>query len=275
MARILAISSFVAHGHVGLNAAVPALNAMRHEVVSVPTVILSNHYGYDLVAGGPLDTDAFEALLRGLYGNGWLDTIDAVMTGYLPGVAFAEIVAAAVERISERNPDVFYLCDPVLGDDPDGLYVEEALAAGVRDILVPIADIITPNRFELEWLTGLPVTNPAEATEAADTLGEGLITVATSVPVDEAVIANVLVSDDGGGYAATRRRLDVPHGTGDLFAALLIGHLLDDRTQEEAVAAATAGVRTVVEASLGAEELRLIPELERAVAAGQPFLEAP
>lgn len=266
MARVIAISSYVAHGHVGLGAIVPALQALGHEVIAVPTVVLSNHYGYREVGGFDLEAAQLRSILAGLEANGWLQTADAVLTGYMPSLEIIETLALGLERLSERNPDVLYLCDPVIGDDPGGLYVAEEVAATIRDRLVPLADIVTPNRFELAWLSGLAVTSAAEADAAAAEIGADLL-VATSVPAGDGMIANVFSDEDTAGQTQHPLRVGVPHGTGDLFAALLLGHLLDGLDYPEAVARASAGVQAVIADSLGDQELQLVASLEDAVAA--------
>ncbi len=265
MARILAISSYVAFGHVGLGAIVPALQALNHQVIAVPTVVLSNHYGYQNVGGFDVPIESFAAMTSGLEANGWLENVDGVITGYLPSVDFIECVKNWIGQLRDGDSELIYLCDPVVGDDPKGLYVAEDLAAAVRSELVPIADIVTPNRFELSWLTGTQVSDREQAWAAAEGLG-GALVVATSVPAGEGLIANVLCNEKPAS-TVTRRRDAVPHGTGDLFAALLLGHVLAGRDTTEATARATAGVQVVIEASLGAEELRLMETIERAVAA--------
>lgn len=266
MARIIAISSYVAHGHVGLGALVPALQAMGHEVVAVPTVVLSNHYGYRDVGGFDVGAAELRSIIDGLEANGWLQTADAVMTGYMASVAAIETVANVLQRLGTEHPEVLYLCDPVIGDDPRGLYVAEEVAAAMRDRLVPLADIVTPNRFELAWLSGQPIANPSDADAAAADIGADLL-VATSVPAGDGLIANVFSDEESAGQTTHPIEAQVPHGTGDLFAALLLGHLLDGIDHAEAVARASAGVHTVIEESLGESELRLVAALDEAVAA--------
>ncbi len=272
MARILAISSYVAYGHVGLSAIVPALQAMDHEVIAVPSVVLSSHYGYEQVGGFDVPVEGMIGVLDGLKANRWLMDVDAVITGFLPSLEHVEVVARGLARLGEVSSDVIYLCDPVLGDDPGGLYVGEDLAASIRDQLVPLADIVTPNRFELSWLTGQEVGEPDQAKAAAQTLGPDLITVTTSVPCGEALIANVLVDGGQAATAETAELKSVPHGTGDLFAALLLGHLMSGRSRSQALANATAGVSVVIEASLGCEELRLVEIIDEAVVAEQLWI---
>lgn len=272
MARILAISSYVAHGHVGLSAIVPALQAMGHEVIAVPTVVLSSHYGYGQVNGFDLDSGQLGGILDALAGNGWLDTVDAVMTGYMPSAGIVDDLARVLGRLGEAEPELLYLCDPVLGDDPGGLYVGNEVAAAIRDMLVPLADVITPNRFELQWLSGVPVTDAASADAAAEVIGADLLA-ATSIPAGVGLIANVLSTEDMAGQARHPLQKGVPHGTGDLFAALLLGHLLNDLDHSEALARASAGVELVVRESLGLSEMRLVAHLQRAVSATPAPLE--
>ncbi|MEL7049840.1 MAG: pyridoxal kinase, partial [Pseudomonadota bacterium] len=140
MARILAINSFVAQGHVGLSAMVPALQAMGHEVMAVPTVVLSNHYGYDACGGFQLSAKQLETILSGLKSNGWLDEIDAVVSGYLAEMDQVDLLAGGVEQLAESGRDFLYVCDPVIGDDPGGLYVQDDIAKGIRDDLITLAD---------------------------------------------------------------------------------------------------------------------------------------
>ena len=266
MARILAISSYVVHGHVGLAAIVPTLHAMGHEVLAVPTVILSAHAGYPDIGGIWFERGEIRRLAEGLRVNGWLRSVDAIMTGYMSSVELVDDARRIVLMAREQCADALYVCDPVIGDDPRGLYVLDEVALAVRDRMVPLADVLTPNRFELEWLSGRPVRSGADAEAAGSAMGAALL-VATSVPAGPKHIANVFSSENSAGQAVVPREDDVPHGTGDLFAALLIGHLLNDVVHADAVARATAGVRLVIEAGSRRRELRLIDNLARAVSA--------
>lgn len=267
MARILAISSQVAYGHVGLSAIVPALQRLGHEVIVVPTVVLSNHYGYETVGGADIEPGAFIAILAALQDNGWLKDLDAVMTGYMPSVQHVNVVARTLTRLADELPDLIYLCDPVIGDDPDGLFVPAEVAAAIRDQLVPLADILTPNRMELAWLTNQSVTDCASADLACEDLGDGLVVAATSIPAGAGQLANLLSSVDEACYAATAWRAGVPHGTGDLFAALLLGHILNGADDRDALARAAAGIGEVIQDSVGAAELKLVDALDAATSA--------
>ena len=230
MARVLAISSFLAHGRVGLGATVPVLQAFGHEVVQLPTVILSNHPGHARVAGQAISPEHLAAMLDALKGNGWLEGIGAVVTGYLPSPGHVGFASSAAEEIRRINPAAIYVCDPILGDDPKGLYIDPQAAAAIRDLLVPRADLITPNRFELSWLTAREVSNPGDCQSAAETLACRAV-LATSIPAGTApagtkLLANVLVADGESLSLTTPRRQGVPHGTGDVLTALISGHLV-------------------------------------------------
>lgn len=257
MARILAISSQVARGNVGLSIIVPALQALGHDVMALPTVLLSNHPGHAHVAGTRIEPAVLHKMLDALEANGWLAGIDGVLTGYLPTPEHVTFAAAAVGRIRRANPrmHVMYLCDPVLGDDPKGLYISEVAAKAIRDELIQLADIATPNRFELSFL------NPARAEIRSheDALNFHLdctTTIATSIPsFAPGETMNALYS--AGATALTRVPLRdaAPHGTGDLFSALALSATLNGSPVFDVLAFATAGVDAVLAASAGGDEL--------------------
>ncbi len=256
MARILSISSQVVRGHVGNSAAVVALQRLGHEVWPLPTVVLSNHPGHPKVAGTRIPPEIMLAMVAALRDNGWLSEIDAVSTGYLPSAAHVAAAADVIGMVKAARPDALVLVDPVLGDDPKGLYIEAAAAQAVREKLLPLADVLTPNRFELAWLSGLLVTDAASAAEAAEVLGVETI-IATSVPggVDELI--NLLHTAQSRMQVAVPRRETAPHGTGDLLAALFLGRILNGQSGAAALPASVADVQAAIAASAGADELRL------------------
>jgi pyridoxine kinase len=256
MARVLALSSYVAFGSVGLAATVPALHWLGHEVIALPTVLLSNHPGYPRFAGDPVLPGQIAGMVDALEANGWLADTAAVITGYLPSTAHVGEARSAVERVRRANPGAIYLCDPVFGDEPEGLYLSEATAAAIRDELLPLASVATPNRFELAWLAGLPVGDPPEARQAAWALGVPSV-LATSIPASDNRLANVLVQNDEAIACYVRRRAKAPHGTGDLLAAMYLGRRLSGETPAKALGAAASAVDASVAASMGRDELPL------------------
>lgn len=256
MARILVVSSFLAKGTVGLMASVPVLQAQGHEVLQLPTVVLSNHPGHLHAAGERVSPELLDKMLLALEANGWLEQIDAVLTGYLPAAAHARFARGAIERVRRHAPRALYVCDPILGDDPRGLYIAEDAAAAIRTHLLPLADVITPNRFELSWLSGSPVATTAQAAAAARSLGCGL-TAATSIPDPEGVLTTLLAGAGTAHPAAAPRLPQVPHGTGDVFAALLTGGLAAGLEPRRAFDDAHDILQSLIAHSQGRTELML------------------
>jgi pyridoxine kinase len=257
MARVLALSSQVAFGSVGLAVIVPALHALGHEVIALPTVVLSNHPGYPHVAGDPLLPGQIGAMVDTLEANGWLAETAAVITGYLPSPAHVGEARSGVERVRRANRNALFLCDPVFGDDAtDGLYLPEQTASAIRDTLLPLADLATPNRFELAWLTGLAVADAHGACQAARHLAIPAV-LATSIPASDGRLANVLTTGAEAIACFVPRKRSAPHGTGDLLAALYLGRLLNGQAPAAALGAAVAGVEASLAAAAGRDELPL------------------
>jgi pyridoxine kinase len=256
MACVLAISSHVAYGSVGLAAIVPALHWLGHDVIAVPTVVLSNHPGYARFAGAEVPAAQIAHMLEALEANGRLAETTAIISGYLPTPAHVTAVRAGVERVRNANRDALFLCDPVFGDEPEGLYLAPGVATAVRDSLLPLADITTPNRFELSWLSGMPVEDPQQGRVAAEALGISRV-LATSVPASDNRLANVLVSGDEASACFVRRRPAAPHGTGDLLAAMYLGNQLNGASRAYCLGAAASAVDASVAASMGRNELTL------------------
>lgn len=265
MARILAISSQVAHGSVGLSVIVPALQALGHDVMALPTVLLSNHPGHAAVAGTRIAPETLTAMVEALAANGWLAGFDAVLSGYLPTPEHVAFVAATVLRLRAVKPALPYLCDPIIGDWPKGIYIDERAATAIRDDLVPLATMLTPNAFELGWLTGHPVVEVASAHAAIRCLPSALHTVATSVPAEAEALANVVIAGDYVGAVHVKKRQGVPHGTGDLLAARICGRVLNGQSFAAAAAVAVPEVERVITASQGHDYLNLCTVLGLAV----------
>jgi pyridoxine kinase len=258
MRRILVITSYVAYDPVGLTATIPPLQQAGIEVVGLPTVILSNHPIRAHIAGLTLDPGLLKNMVTALEDNGGLGTFDAVFSGYLPSARHVAVVAEAVKRLRELNPAISYICDPIFGDDPGGHYIDELAAIATRDLLLPIADVLTPNRFELSWLSGLDVQSPQDAVEAISRLKRPIVA-GTSIPDGPSRLATVLVADDRVFIGRVEKWDDVPHGTGDVFAGCMTTRLMLGQTPADALAYAIAGVRRVLEVSRGND--RLLPNL--------------
>ncbi|RWF97935.1 MAG: pyridoxal kinase, partial [Mesorhizobium sp.] len=177
---VIVISSHVARGSVGNRAAVFALETLGFPVWAVPTVILPWHPGHSRATRIVPPLDQFKALMADLERAPWLGEVSAVLSGYLGEAGQAEAVASLVAAVKARTPDALYVCDPVMGDS-GGLYVPEPTAVALRDRLMPIADIATPNRYELEWMAGAPLPDIKSVTAAALHAGPSTMLV-TSAP---------------------------------------------------------------------------------------------
>lgn len=222
--RILSISSHVAFGPVGNSAAVPAMQALGHEVLAVPTIILSNHPGHGKPAALRMPASDLAAMLGALEGLGALATCAAVMTGYFAANDQIHSVVRMIRRMKEKNPALYVLVDPVIGDG-EALYVAFPVAEAIRDELLPLADCASPNRFELEWLTGRRVSGISEARDAALRLPVKEV-LATSIPAGADKLATLAIAGGDCFEQVTGLRKSVPHGTGDFLAGLYLAHRL-------------------------------------------------
>lgn len=271
---ILSIQSAVAYGSVGNAAAVFPLQRLGFEVWRVDTVLFSNHTGYGAWRGSVLDPKLVEEILRGIEERSVLAQCEAVLSGYLGSVELGAVVLEAVKRVKRANPKAVYCCDPVLGDADRGFFVRPELADFFRAEAVALADILTPNRFELETLTGERVDTLAAARAACDALlarGPRAILV-TSLDVAEVpseAAALLAATREGGWLVRTPRLPIVANGAGDLTAALFLANFLKTGEPAAALAQTAASVHAVI-----AETVRSkTPEL--AIAAAQDALVSP
>ena len=261
--NLLSIQSEVVFGHVGNAMARFALQRLGHEAWCVPTVLLSSHAAHQGFTGETLPTALLAKLIAGLDAQGRLADCDGVLSGYLGAPEQAEIVADAVRLTRLANPSALYCLDPAFGDD-GRVYARPGVAEAMARTLLPLADIVTPNAFELATLSGAPVGDPAEASAAAALLGRPIV-VATSVPCGDR-IGTLLVQNGESWLASTPRIKHAPRGAGDLFAALFFAQSLVGHTAPEALDLATRATFHVLDKSDGAEEAHLMAE-QQALAA--------
>jgi len=255
--RVLAISSQVVRGTVGLNIAVPCLHALGIEVWPLPTTIMSNHPGLAAPEGRGLEADDMARVAAVLLREGWLNEVSGVLTGYFAGPDQVAAAAGLIQHIKAANPDVIYACDPVIGDEPDGLYVKQSVAEAIRDTLMPMADITTPNLFELGWLTGwsaegaVAVPRIAQALSPAETL-------VTSVPGRGKLLhVHAALKTSRGLWAQVRARPRCPHGVGDGFAALYLGYRILRHGPSAALGRTMVGVEELIDRSQGLTDINL------------------
>jgi pyridoxine kinase len=255
---VIVISSHVARGSVGNRAAVFALETLGHPVWAVPTVILPWHPGHGRATRIVPPPESFAALLADLAGSPWLGEVAAVLTGYLGEASQADAVTTLVAAVRKRNPQALYICDPVMGDE-GGLYVPEPTAIALRDRLIPIADIATPNRFELEWLTGAALPDLRSTVAAALDLGPSRMLVTSAPSLMTGGTGNLLLTSNEVLLAEHRRIERPPNGLGDLTGAVFLARLLAGQPAAKALQSTTATVFEILARTTkrGADELTL------------------
>ncbi len=264
-AAVLSIQSAVAYGHVGNSAAVLPLQRLGFDVFPVYTVLLAHHPGQGRGWRGHKVAPAeIGEILSGLEDRGALARCVAVLSGYFGAPEVADLILRAVVAVRAVRPDAIYLCDPVIGDDHTGVFVAPGNAEAIRDRLLPAADIVTPNRFELAHLSGREIDSLEDARAAAAALraiGPRLV-VATGLELPEAPGTLSMLADTAEtSWLVTTPRIPVlVHGTGDLFSALFLGQYLRTRDAKTALELASAAIFTVVERThaAGADELQLV-----------------
>lgn len=251
---VVSIQSQVAFGHVGNSAAALPMRACGVEVIEVPTTLLSNHPHHPTMRGRILEPSLVADLLTGLVERGAHARAAVILSGFLGEAGTADAVADFVRAARAANPGVVYACDPVMGDADIGFFAGPQLREAFAARLVPLADLVLPNAFELAALAGLPIDAPADVERARLALGHPAV-VATSVPLADAAdrMAVVTAIATGTSTVAVARLPVRPAGTGDLLAGLVAARLALGQPLETAVARAVAGVRVALERTAAAE----------------------
>ncbi len=235
----------------------------------MPTALLSNHPHYSSMRGGVLNAKLVRDLLVGVEERGLVETCPVLISGYLGSPAIAAAVIDFVRRAKARNPNLLYLCDPVMGDADLGFYVDDDMRALFCEGLVPLADIITPNQFELEHLVRRAPATGEGIVAAARRLGPSTVAV-TGVQLKDASsgIVQTLAIEPRAAWTVSTPRLSCrPSGTGDLFAALFAAALVQGLTTGAALGRAVSGVYGVLEETEQRQsyEMALIASVERMV----------
>ncbi len=263
--NILSIQSTVAYGHVGNSAAVFPLQRLGIEVWPVITVHFSNHTGYGAWRGPVLPADDIAEVIEGIGERGALPACDATLSGYMGDVSLGTVILEAAARVKAANGEALYCCDPVMGDLGRGFFVRPGIPEFMRDAAVPAADIITPNPFELEFLTGRSVDTLDHALAAADAaraMGPEIVLL-TSLQRDGApadTIELLAVSGDGAWLVNTPLLPITVNGAGDMTAALYLAHYLKSGDAATALGRVASSVFAVMEATLaaGAREIQIV-----------------
>ena len=283
MKQILSIQSAVAYGFAGNSAAVFPIRRAGLDVWPVLTVNFSNHSGYKAMRGPVIPADQIAEVIKGIDERGVLPGIDAVLSGYMGSPALGGAILDAVALVKERNPQAIYCADPVFGDVGRGIYVAEGIAEFMRDEVAPRADIMTPNLFELAFITGLPTQTLEQTVEAAQALramgpSTVLITSVTD-PSDSDDIIRMIAMDGSCAYA-----VETPYihrdafgsgyvGSGDLTTAMFLTHLLLGESLGEALSSTASIVYSILKKTddLGRLELALVQAQDDVVAPTYTF----
>ncbi len=259
---ILSIQSSVAYGHVGNSAATFPLMRLGVEVWPVLTVHFSNHTGYGAWRGPLLAASDVADVVRGIDERGVLNRVDAVLSGYQGGEAVGAEILNAVALVKQRNPSAIYCCDPVMGDVGRGFYVRPGIPEFMRDAVVPAAQIVTPNQFELDFLTGRQTRTLDDLLEAAHALratGPEVVLV-TSAILEGSDPGSVLmlVVDGTGAWTVTTPLLDRTFtGSGDITAAIFLAHYLRSGSPASALENTAGAVYSVLKATAEGESSEL------------------
>ena len=263
--NLISIQSHVAYGHVGNSAAVFPLQRMGVEVWPVHTVQFSNHTGYGDAKGQVFDAGLIRDVVAGIEARGVLGECDGILSGYMGGADIGAAILDCVETVKRANPSARYCCDPVIGDVDKGVFVRQGIPEFLKTKAMPLADIVTPNQFELDYLSGRGSTTLSaarDAIKAVHDLGPRAVLV-TSLYTNETPEGEIdmLASDDTGLFRLRTPRLDlVANGAGDAIAALFFAHYLRLGKIGEALAHAGSAIFGVLEktAEAAASEIQVV-----------------
>ena len=281
--RFLSLQSHVAYGYVGNRAATFPLQRLGHEVWAVNTVEFSNHTGYGAWRGRTAPADQVADIVAGIEALGLMPRSDALLTGYVGDAALADVVLDTAAKVRAANGKAIWCCDPVLGDIDTGIYVKPGIDAFFRERAIPAADLVTPNHFELEHLTGAKVSTMRDALAAARSLLAGdrggprlaLITSLRRADAPPEQVEMVAVGRDEAWRIATPLiDFDIaPNGTGDAVAALFSAHWIESGDIPGALGKAASSIFAVLEATqaMGERELQLVAAQDRMMAPSRHF----
>ncbi|RZT64221.1 pyridoxal kinase [Microcella alkaliphila] len=267
--KVLSIQSAVAYGHVGNSAAVFPLQRIGVEVMPVYTVTFSNHTGYGAWRGSLISSDDVREVITGIEERGVFPHIDVILSGYQGSEGIADVILDAVARIKTANPAAIYACDPVMGNAKSGCFVAPAIPILLRERVVPAADIITPNQFELGYLTGTEpdtLESTLRSVDLARAIGPRTVLVTSVERPDreEGTLEMLAVTDDGAWIVATPQLPMTANGSGDVTAALFTAHYRRTGDAADALARTASSVFDLLQNTLnsGERELQLVESQE-------------
>ncbi|WP_433955845.1 pyridoxal kinase PdxY [Janibacter indicus] len=269
MTTILSIQSHVAYGHVGNSASVFPMQRLGVEVWPVHTVNFSNHTGYGAWRGPLMDPADVADVITGIGEREAFAEVDAVLSGYQGGEGIGATILEAVAAVKAANPEAIYACDPVMGNAKSGCFVHESIPVLLREQVVPQADLITPNQFELGFLTGTEPETLKEtlaSVDAARAMGPSTILVTSVLRPDrpEGTIEMLACHEDEAWIVRTPHLPLKANGSGDVTAALFTSHWLRSRDLQQALGATVSAVFDLLQLTLdsGRRELQLVQAQE-------------
>ncbi|WP_096423466.1 pyridoxal kinase PdxY [Microcella alkaliphila] len=267
--KVLSIQSAVAYGHVGNSAAVFPLQRIGVEVMPVYTVAFSNHTGYGSWRGPLISPDDVREVITGIEERGVFPQIDVILSGYQGSEGIADVILDAVARIKAANPAAIYACDPVMGNAKSGCFVAPAIPILLRERVVPAADIITPNQFELGYLTGTEpdtLESTLRSVDLARDMGPRTVLVTSVERPDreEGTLEMLAVTDNGAWIVTTPQLPMTANGSGDVTAALFTAHYRRTGDAADALARTASSVFDLLQNTLdsGERELQLVESQE-------------
>lgn len=267
--KVLSIQSAVAYGHVGNSAAVFPLQRIGVEVMPVYTVTFSNHTGYGAWRGPLISPDDVREVITGIEERGVFPQIDVILSGYQGSEGIADVILDAVARIKAANPAAIYACDPVMGNAKSGCFVAPAIPILLRERVVPAADIITPNQFELGYLTGTEpdtLESTLRSVDLARDMGPRTVLVTSVERPDreEGTLEMLAVTDNGAWIVTTPQLPMTANGSGDVTAALFTAHYRRTGDAADALARTASSVFDLLQNTLdsGERELQLVESQE-------------
>jgi pyridoxine kinase len=280
--NLLSIQSHVAFGHVGNSAAVFPLQRIGVEVWPVHTVQFSNHTGYGSWKGRVFEPDLIRDVVQGIEERGVLGECDGVISGYMGSPEIGQAILDAVARVKQANPAARYCCDPVIGDVGRGVFVQPGVAEFIKKCAVPIADVITPNQFELDYLSGRTTHTRADALAAVDTvqaLGPRVVLV-TSLHTSETPKGSIDLAacDKSGRFLLRTPELPLSiNGAGDAIAALFFAYHQRTGALADALSLAASAIYGVLRrtSEAGAREMLLVAAQDEFVQPGHVFAAEP
>lgn len=277
--NILSIQSHVAYGHVGNSSAVFPMQRLGCEVWPIHTVQFSNHTGYGAWKGRVFDGAMIDEIIGGIADRGVLPSCDGVISGYMGSADLGHAILSAVARVKAANPKALYACDPVIGDVGRGIFVRPGIPEFMRDKAMPMADVVTPNQFELEYLTGMPVGTLAEAKAAVAALRRTgpdvvlLTSMVTSETPHDSI--DMLAMDGSGAWRVRTPKLGLSiNGAGDAIMALFFVHYARSRQVPHALEQAGASIYGLLRRTLeaGSREILTVAAQDEFVSPTRRFV---